>query len=89
VTHGANVHAENDWKRTPLAASLACCFNSNIPQVAEISDILLNAGTKITPDMIEKAKRIGKILNFIEKTLMNNIFWKQKQGSTNYINYSV
>ena len=64
VEHGADVHVENDWNRTPLAASLACCRNSNISQVAEISSILLDAGTKINSVMIERVKQIGEDFEF-------------------------
>lgn len=61
---GADIHAKNDMKQTPLAASLADCRNVNIANMAEISAIFLKAGAKITPNMIESVKRIGKEFEF-------------------------
>lgn len=60
VKNGANIHAENDMNQTPLASSLAVCSNVNIPKMAEISVVLLEAGAKVTSDMIESIKHIGE-----------------------------
>lgn len=80
VEHGADVHAENDWNRTPLAASLACCRNSNISQVAEISSILLDAGTKITSDMIERVKQIGEDFEFHRENFNKQFLLETETG---------
>lgn len=64
VRHGANVHALNDRKYTPLALALARCRNSDIVNTAEIAEILLHAGTPVTPDMLESVQRIGKDFEF-------------------------
>ncbi len=64
VENGADVHLKNDMDETPLASSLSRCSNSNIPNAAKIADILLQAGDKATPDMIESIKRIGQDFEF-------------------------
>ena len=64
VSHGANVNAENKMKYTPLAKALAHCRNADIVYMAEISEILLAAGTPITLEMMESVKRIGKDFEF-------------------------
>lgn len=67
VAHGANINAENNMKYTPLAKALAHCRNANIVEMVEIAQILLNAGTPITLDMIESVKRIGKDFEFYKE----------------------
>ena len=64
VEKGANVYLKNDMDQIPLASCLAVCSNLNIPEVAEIADILLQAGDKVTLDMIESVKRIGQDFEF-------------------------
>lgn len=67
VAHGANVNAENDMKYTPLAKALACCRNADIMHMAELAQILLDAGTPITLNMIESVIRIGKDFEFYKE----------------------
>ncbi|MGX7081677.1 ankyrin repeat domain-containing protein [Gemella morbillorum] len=62
VEKGANVYLKNDMDQTPLASCLAVCSNLNIPEVAEIADILLQAGDKVTLDMIESVRSDIKML---------------------------
>ena len=64
VEKGANIHVENDRKQTPLESALAVCRNADIPKMAEISTILLDAGAKITSNMKESVKRIGEEFEF-------------------------
>lgn len=64
VEKGANIHAKNDMGQTPLASCLSVCGNSNIIEAAKIADIILQAGDKITPDMIERVKHIGQNFEF-------------------------
>lgn len=64
VEKGANIHAKNDMEQTPLAKALSACRNADISKVAEISAILLQAGDKITPDMMENVKQIGEEFEF-------------------------
>ncbi|OZQ78434.1 ankyrin repeat domain-containing protein [Paenibacillus odorifer] len=65
VVRGANVHAENKQKNTPLAKGLLQCRNIDIVQMAEISRIMLDAGAAITPEMKEFVRRIGKDFEFV------------------------
>lgn len=65
VIRGANVHAENKQKNTPLAKGLLQCRNIDIVHMAEISGIMLDAGAAITPGMKESVRRIGKDFEFI------------------------
>lgn len=64
IEKGANVNAKNDMGRTPLVAALATCRNINIAQAAEISEMLLKAGSEITPEMAERVELIGKDFEF-------------------------
>lgn len=64
VENGANVQLKNDMGETPLAYSLSRCSNFAIPKVAKIADILLQAGDKVTPDMMESVRRIGQEFEF-------------------------
>nr|WP_290415937.1 ankyrin repeat domain-containing protein [Paenibacillus polymyxa] len=65
VIRGANVHAENKQKNTPLAKGLLQCRNINIVHMAEISGIMLDAGAAITPGMKESVRRIAKDFEFV------------------------
>ncbi|QNR65273.1 ankyrin repeat domain-containing protein [Paenibacillus peoriae] len=65
VIRGANVHAENKQKNTPLAKGLLQCRNIDIVHMAEISGIMLDAGAAITPGMKESVLRIGKDFEFV------------------------
>ncbi len=64
LAHGANILAQNKMGHTPLAHALARCQNADIEPMAEIADILLAAGTPVTPDMAESVARIGKSFEF-------------------------
>jgi hypothetical protein len=64
VSRGADVGAENDSGRTPLAHALARCQNADIANMAEVADILLAAGAKVTPGMAGDVGRIGKDFEF-------------------------
>lgn len=67
VVHGANINAKNNKKYTPLAKALAHCRNADIVKMVEIAQILLDAGTPITLDMIESVKQIGKDFEFYKE----------------------
>ncbi len=64
VTYGADIHAENNSMQTPLSSALARCQNINISNMAKIAALLLDAGAKITPDMLESVQRIGEKFEF-------------------------
>lgn len=76
VACGANVNAENDMKYTPLAKALACCQNANIVEIADIAQILLDAGTPITLDMMESVKRIGKDFEFYKENFNKELLYQ-------------
>jgi len=61
---GVDVNVENDRKQTPLSCVLAFCQNADIASAAVVAEVLLNAGAKITPDMVENVERIGKDFEF-------------------------
>ena len=69
VENGADIHAENDAHRTPLASALLRCHRHDIPKMADIAAILLEAGGEITLDMIENIKRIGEEFEFHREAL--------------------
>lgn len=80
VENGANIHVENDMKQTPLESSLAVCRNADISKMAEISIILLEAGAKITSDMIESVKRIGEEFEFHRDNFNKNYLSEADAG---------
>lgn len=65
VKYGADINSKEGWqKKTPLECALVTCNNTDIPNTAEISDILLEAGAKVTPEMSEQVRRIGETFEF-------------------------
>jgi hypothetical protein len=62
IERGANIHANSE--QTPLAYALVRCANADIASMAEIAELLLGAGAKITADMKERVKRIGEQFEF-------------------------
>ncbi|MCH7324011.1 ankyrin repeat domain-containing protein [Solibacillus sp. MA9] len=64
VSKGANISAVNMMNQTPLDKALAVCRNINIVDMVEVSEILLNAGITVTPEMKDSIKRIGKDFEF-------------------------
>ncbi|WP_060209934.1 ankyrin repeat domain-containing protein [Sporosarcina koreensis] len=64
VAKGANISAENKMKQTPLEKALAMCRNIDIVHMAEVADILLNAGATVTQKMRDSVKRIGNEFEF-------------------------
>ena len=64
LAHGANIHARNRSRQNPLEKALAHCNNADIENMAEVADILLEAGTPLTPEMVESVERIGKNFEF-------------------------
>jgi hypothetical protein len=64
IEHGADMKAKDDTGQTPLAYCLARCNNIKIAKIAETAEVLLSAGAKVTPDMTESVRRIGKEFEF-------------------------
>ncbi|MNI58064.1 hypothetical protein D3C73_1131590 [compost metagenome] len=50
--------------KTPLEKALALCKNADIVNMAEVSNILLNAGVTVTLEMKDSIKRIGNDFEF-------------------------
>lgn len=64
LAYGADIYAEDNMGRTALAAALGRCQNINIAQMAEIAELLLNAGNTITPEMSKCVTDIGEKFEF-------------------------
>ncbi|WP_242615162.1 hypothetical protein [Paenibacillus solani] len=64
MTRGANISAKNKMRQTPLEKALAMCRNADIVNMAEVADIMLSAGTAVTPEMKDSIKRIGDDFEF-------------------------
>lgn len=64
VAKGANIGAKNDMGLTPLEKALTLCRNADIVNMAEITDILLNAGAPVTQEMKDSIERIGNDFEF-------------------------
>ncbi|MGG3280078.1 ankyrin repeat domain-containing protein [Paenibacillus solani] len=64
VTRGANISAKNKMGQTPLEKALAMCRNADIVNMAEVADMMLNAGTEVTSEMKDSIKRIGNNFEF-------------------------
>lgn len=61
VERGANVNAGG---QTPLGYALYRCRNSDIPHMAAVARILIDAGAEIAPDMAERVQDIGQEFEF-------------------------
>ncbi|WP_046213571.1 ankyrin repeat domain-containing protein [Paenibacillus wulumuqiensis] len=64
ITRGANIHILNGMGQTPLEKALVSCRNTDIANMAEMAELLLHAGTPITPKMQEAVKQIGSQFEF-------------------------
>jgi len=80
IAKGADVFAEGSG--TPLSYALDHCNNIKIAYMAEIAEILLNAGTPITPRMKENVKRIGKDFEFHRGNFNKDLLEKTDAGLT-------
>ncbi|ETT42413.1 ankyrin repeat domain-containing protein [Paenibacillus sp. FSL P4-0338] len=64
IAHGANIHAVSKRGNTPLAKALINCRNADITAMAEIAQVMLEAGATLTPEMKESVQSIGKAFEF-------------------------
>ena len=83
IAKGADVLAEGSalpHPATPLAYALECCTNVKIAHIAEVAEILLNAGTPITPEMKESVTRIGKNFEFHRGNFSNDLLGATDSG---------
>jgi ankyrin repeat protein len=82
IARGAYIHAEKDNGQTPLASALAACRNINIPEMAEIAAMLLDAGAKVTPAMVKSVKRIGEEFEFHRENFNKDYLAETDAGLT-------
>lgn len=62
---GANMHMTGGYSHyNALEEALSRCQNANLPQMAEIAQILMEAGIEITDDMRNQVTRIGNNFEF-------------------------
>ncbi|GHT89734.1 hypothetical protein AGMMS49545_00820 [Betaproteobacteria bacterium] len=64
IAHGANVHAENSMRWTPLRKALAACRNMDIENVVEVAACLIDAKASVTEEIVAEVQRIGKDFEF-------------------------
>ncbi|WP_230514013.1 ankyrin repeat domain-containing protein [Limnobaculum parvum] len=80
IAHGANIYAEDQMGRTPLAAALDRCQNANINRMADIAELLLEAGNKIPPKMRERVTSIGEMFEFHRANFSKDNIAKTEAG---------
>lgn len=81
MAHGANIGlVERFHNRTPLAETLTTCQNGYITKAAEIAEILLNAGAKTTPEMMDRIRRIGKDFEFNRESINKEFLHEAEVG---------
>ncbi len=62
---GADVHMTGGYSHyNALEEALSRCQNANLPQMAEIASILIDAGIEITDGMKEQVRKIGENFEF-------------------------
>ncbi|WP_449282128.1 ankyrin repeat domain-containing protein [Leucobacter sp.] len=64
LEHGADVHAVDDAGETPLLRALKRTPNAGIPGMARVAELLLDAGSAVTPEMPEAVERITRNFEF-------------------------
>ena len=64
IEKGADVNAKNERGETPLSAALTACGGIRAVPMAQIAEMLLEAGAEATLDMTDKVEAIGKDFEF-------------------------
>lgn len=64
LEHGADVHATNESGETPLDYGLARTSNTGVRDMAEIAQLLVDAGATVTDTTREEVRRIGHDVEF-------------------------
>jgi hypothetical protein len=64
IAHGADVNALMDEEQTPLDYALAQSSNTDIPNMAEVAELLLQAGAKLSDETAEHVTNIGQSFEF-------------------------
>jgi len=83
IAKGADIFAEGSGLYHPvtsLAYALEQCNNVKIAHIAEVAEILLDAGTPVTPGMKESVKRIGKDFEFHRGNFNKDLLGETEAG---------
>lgn len=64
LEHGADVHATNETGETPLDYGLARTSNTGVHDMAQIAQLLIDAGATVTATTREEVRRIGRGVEF-------------------------
>lgn len=80
IAHGAKINARNWQGDNPLEEMLRSCANINIEEAAEIAEIFLNHGMKISNKMKEQVQRIGKNFEFYKADFNPDYLEATEQG---------
>lgn len=65
VEQGVDLDAKNRiWERTPLEEALVSCRGIDIGRCAEVAEILVNAGARVTPSAKDYVRKIGEDTEF-------------------------
>lgn len=65
VEQGVDLDAKNGiWERTPLEEALVSCRGIDIGKCAEVAEILVNAGARVTPMAKDYVRKIGEDVEF-------------------------
>ena len=65
VEQGVDLDAKNRiWERTPLEEALVSCRGIDTGRCAEVAEILVNAGAKVTPAVKDYVRKIGEDTEF-------------------------
>lgn len=65
VNQGVDLDAKNRiWERTPLEEALVSCRGIDIGRCADVAEILVNAGAKVTPAAKDYVRKIGEDTEF-------------------------
>ena len=65
VEQGVDLDAKNRiWERTPLEEALVSCRGIDIGRCAEVAEVLVNAGARVTPAAKDYVRQIGEDTEF-------------------------
>lgn len=80
VNNRAVVDAQSKRGVTPLSMALGQCQNLHIKRMAEITEILINAGAPVTTEMKKEVERIGKSFEFFRNDISADILDEMEVG---------
>ncbi|MEO1770550.1 ankyrin repeat domain-containing protein [Candidatus Enterococcus ferrettii] len=80
VNNRATIGNQSKREITPLSMALGQCQNLHINRMAEITEILINAGTPVTKEMKKEVERIGKSFEFFRNDISTDILDEMEAG---------